>query len=91
MLRWYFTMILIGTLMHSEAQESIDLFSLTGRIGTPQPYVDGVPGEAIESGVFANLKLPVVVNPKTIFFNNLTYTFSSVQSGRTFPEGWPIP
>lgn len=76
------------TLTYSAAvgQESIDLLTLSGRFGTPQPFDDGVQGEATESGALANLKLPIRFNDRTIWFNNVTYTYSAVTNDVTFPE-----
>lgn len=59
------------------AQESIDLLTVTGRYGLPQPYTF-VPGEATESGLLVNAKVPIVFSEKTIWFNNLSYTYSQV-------------
>jgi len=59
------------------AQERIDLLTVSTRWGQPSAY-DDFEGEAQESGLFVNAKLPVVLSEKTIWFNNVTYTRSTV-------------
>ncbi len=72
------------------AQESIDLLTVTGRYGLPQPHNHSVPGEATESGLLVNAKVPVVLSEKTIWFSNLSYTFSQVNH-ETGIDGFNIP
>ena len=67
------------------AQERIDLLTVSTRWGQPSSY-DDFDGEAQESGLFVNAKLPVVLSEKTIWFNNLTYTGSTVKNEFDSPE-----
>ncbi len=67
------------------AQERIDLFTVSTRWGQPSA-LDDFNGEAKESGLFVNAKLPVVLSEKTIWFNNLTYTGSTVKNEFDSPE-----
>jgi hypothetical protein len=60
-------------------QERIDLLTLETRWGSPARY-DDFSGRAQEAGLFLNAKLPLVVNDKTVWFNNVTYTRSSVSN-----------
>jgi len=73
------------------SQETIDLFTISGRYGLPSPYNPELPEEARESGSLINLKLPVLFSENTIWFNNLTYTFSMVENGMTFPDSMVNP
>lgn len=72
-----FSALLCLIAFSAAAQESIDLLTVTGRYGLPQPH-NTVPGEATESGLLVNAKVPIVLSEKTIWFNNLSYTYSQV-------------
>jgi len=67
------------------SQERLDLLTIASRYGQPTAF-DDFDGEAQESGLFINVKLPVILSDKTIWFNNLTYTGSAVQSEFDSPE-----
>ena len=60
------------------AQNSIDIFTLSGFYGTPANYQAPLDGKATESGSLLNLKVPIVLSDRTIWYNDLTYTFYSV-------------
>jgi len=77
------------------AQNTIDLFTVSGRYGIHQPYnpppanyvgEDLTKHKAQESALFINLKAPIKFNDKTIWFNNLTYTYSHVNNGLSLPD-----
>ena len=61
------------------AQDRLDLFTLSSRYGQATDY-DNFEGQARETGLLANAKLPIVFSDKTIWFNNLTYTRSFVEN-----------
>ncbi len=69
-----------------QAQESIDLLTISGRIGTAQKYDSLDSGKASEYSALANLKIPIVFNDKTIWYTNITYTHSSVFSTEAMAE-----
>lgn len=75
------TCIVLVVLFGLEAfgQERIDLLTISPRWGEPTAF-DNFDGEAQETGLFVNAILPVVLSEKTIWFNNLTYTGSTVKS-----------
>ena len=62
----------------SQAQNSIDLLTISGFYGAPAPYIDSLDGKATESGTLVNLKAPVVLGEKTTWYNDLTYMGFSV-------------
>lgn len=64
------------------SQERLDLLTVSSRYGAATPY-DDFDGEARESGLLANAKLPIVISDKTIWYNNLTYTNSRVANELT--------
>lgn len=47
------------------AQSSIDLFTLSGFYGVPSSYSEPLDGNATESGMLINLKIPVMANSFT--------------------------
>jgi len=76
----------ISIVLH--AQPSIDLFTLSGFYGAPSSYTEPLDGKAVESGLLINLKIPVVVSEKTIWYNDFTYTLHSIKSDlNPQPEG----
>ena len=68
---WLFPLVLC-------AQSSIDLLTLAGSYGFPASYQKPLNGKATDSGLLFNLKAPVEISDKTIWFNDFTYTWHSV-------------
>lgn len=62
------------------AQSSIDILTISGFYGLPANYQMPVNGKASESGGLFNLKAPIVIGEKTIWYNDLTYTLFNVNS-----------
>lgn len=67
------------------SQNSIDIFAVSGRLGLPTPYDPELPEKAQESGALVNLKIPVILSEKSIWFSNFSYTWSRVSNGLTLP------
>ena len=80
----FITIFLVFFTLLSFSQESIDLLTVAGHYALPSTYEDGVPGEAKESRLMVNLKLPIVLDSNNIWFSNLTYVNSYVRSNRVF-------
>lgn len=62
-------------------QKSIDLFTLSGRLGLPSDYDPALTKKARESAALINLKIPIVFSEKTIWYSNFSYTYSKVTNG----------
>lgn len=62
------------------AQSSIDLFTLAGSYGSPAAYQKPLNGKATELGLLSNLKMPVKISDKTIWYNDFTYTLHSISN-----------
>ena len=62
------------------AQSSIDLFTISGFYGPPSNYETPLSGEGNESGGLVNLKIPVVLNEKTVWYSDLTYTLYAINT-----------
>ena len=72
--------VLLFLIQEINAQSSIDLLTISGRYGFPQNAGAPVVGKNSEYGTFINLKLPIVFSEKAIWYNNLTYVGSHVES-----------
>lgn len=68
----------ISMVLH--AQNSIDLFTISGVYGMPATYQNPLDGKGIESGLLMNLKVPIKVSERTIWFNDFTYTLYSIKT-----------
>ena len=79
-------LVLLCGAVIAQAQNSIDLLTIGGRYGFPSNYETPFENQqATESGMLVNVKLPIVFNEKkTIWYNNLTYTYSNVTNN--FPS-----
>ncbi len=80
------TFILLCIFQKSNAQQSIDIVTVSGQFSPQAPYIE-VPGKASETTGLVNLKLPVVFkNKKTIWYTDLTYNYSSVSPSVNFSD-----
>ena len=73
------------------AQESIDLFTLSGRYGIPRQVEEGFQGDATETGALVNLKVPVVFSDATIWYSELSYTNFHVAFSEPQADGIAAP
>lgn len=62
------------------AQSSIDLLTLGGSYGFPASYQKPLNGKATEVSSLFNLKVPIVLSDKTIWYNDLTHTGHSINT-----------
>jgi hypothetical protein len=79
-MKYYLILLLTCLSVGLRAQTSIDLFTLSGFIGTPTSYTEPLKGKATESGTLINLKVPIVLNSKTTWYSDFTHTFYSIQN-----------
>lgn len=84
----FIVLVLAGLLSANTvcSQNSIDLFTISGRLGLPSEYDPVLPAKAKESGGLVNLKIPIVFSEKTIWYSNFSYTWSRVTNGLTLPQ-----
>ena len=73
------------------AQQSLDILTISGRYGFPQPYENTYSGKAKEVVGLVNVKLPIVFSESTIWYNDLTYTSSNVFNDSQMPAGIADP
>ncbi len=78
------SLLLLG--ISAKAQNSIDLVTLSGRLGLPSAYDPKLPEKATEYGGLLNVKIPLVLSDKTIWYSNFSYTYSSVRNGVDLPS-----
>lgn len=74
----FFLIVILG--QEIEAQSSLDLVTVSGRYGFSQQAGEPIKGENSEYGGLINIKVPLVFSEKTIWYNNLTYVYSFVQT-----------
>lgn len=81
-----FSVLILLQGMHVFAQRSIDLLTLSGQYSPPAAYQE-MPGSASEITGLINLKLPVVLkNNRSIWYSDLTYTYSQVTAESDFAD-----
>lgn len=69
---------------HQAFGQSIDIATISYRYGFPSS-IESTSTHAIEQVGMINLKLPIVFNESNIWFNNITYQYSSVTYGESIP------
>lgn len=69
------------------AQNTLDIFSLTGRYGFPVNYEDNYSEKASEFGTSFNLTIPIVLSENTIWYNNLNHFYFNVDGDPSIPAG----
>ena len=75
----FILLILFGSIS-SRAQETLDVFTLSGRYGFPQPYDSIYKSKATEYGAMASLVAPIKMNEKSIWYNSLNYFYFHVDN-----------
>ena len=86
-----FTLFLLLLSAVSFAQESIDLFTVSGRYGIPSSYEEQIEGKATEMGGMVNMRIPIVLDSSNIWYSKLTYLNNSVTSALTFADSIANP
>jgi hypothetical protein len=68
-------LLIIGSVSIVAAQETLDILTVSGHFGKPQPYEAESPykGEKTERGAMVNLVVPIVLNEKKIWYNSVNY------------------
>lgn len=68
------------------AQKSIDLFTISGHYGLPSNFEETYSGKATETGMMANLVVPIVFNKKQIWYNSVNYMQWNVSNNVQMPS-----
>ena len=85
------SILLLLIFISARAQQSIDLFTISGRYAMPRAYDHTYSGKATETGALVNIKLPIVFSEKTIWYNDLLYSPAVITNNETMPEGIANP
>lgn len=72
--------------MPLNAQERIDLITLSGRYAQPQKYDSIYESKAKESGFMGSLVAPIKFSEKTIWYNSINYFYWHVGNKETPPD-----
>ncbi|MEM6516991.1 MAG: DUF6268 family outer membrane beta-barrel protein [Bacteroidota bacterium] len=85
--------LIISSVTIATAQESLDIFTISGHFTTPQTFVDesNFTGETTESGAMINLVTPIVLNEKQIWYNAINYMHWNVDNNITSAENIANP
>jgi len=81
---FFIAMLLSG--LTARCQETLDLITISGRYGFPQAYDSIYEGKAKEYGIMAEVKAPIEISDKTIWYNSLNYFYWNVSNGVNMPE-----
>jgi len=81
-----FLILAICSSAYISAQTDLDIFTLSGRYGFPQEYETTYDGKATETGILANLQMPVPFDESTIWYSQLTFTNFRVNNDITMPD-----
>ena len=93
MKRFVLSALLLGFIPFVRAQESLDILTVSGHFGSPQPFVEESPydGETTERGAMVNLVVPVVLNDKQIWYNSINYMQWNVKNNIETPSNIANP
>lgn len=82
-----FTFLLLVLIVSSaaQAQETLDVLTLSGRYGFPQSYDSIYKSKANEYGAMASLVAPIKMNEKSIWYNSLNYFYFHVGNDEDTP------
>jgi hypothetical protein len=69
-----------------QSQETLDLFTISGRFGFPQSYDSVYNGKANEYGLMIDAKAPIKMSEKSIWYNGLNYFYWHVTNDEEMPE-----
>ena len=69
-----------------QSQETLDLFTISGRFGFPQSYDSVYKGKANEYGLMIDAKAPIKMSEKSIWYNGLNYFYWHVTNDEEMPE-----
>jgi hypothetical protein len=75
----------------ADAQNNLDILTLSGRNAFATEYDSVIPGKAKETGAFVGINLPVPITKKSIFYNNLSYFYFHVNSETELPDSLADP
>jgi hypothetical protein len=80
-----FLLLAIFSCANITAQTDLDIFTLSGRYGFPQEYETTYSEKATETGILANLQMPVPFSESTIWYSQLTFNNFRVNNDITMP------
>lgn len=86
MIRIFFLNFLLYLALTGNSQNSLDVFTFSGKYGFPQSYETTYNETASEYGTYLNLTVPVTISEKTIWYNSLNHFYFNVQGDDAIPE-----
>ncbi len=83
--------ILILLCIITKAQNSLDIITISGQGVLPSSYASTYTGKVNENFINANLKLPVVLSERLIWYNDVNYYQYHINSKQTSPDVFNKP
>ncbi len=83
--------IILFNLWAIKAQSSLDLVTISGRYGFIQQAGEPVAGNNFETGSLVNVKIPIILSNKSVWFSSITYVSSHVETDATLPQEIATP
>ena len=76
-------LLIMGSVSLVNAQETLDILTISGHLGTPQDFKPESPytGKTTETGGMINLVVPIVLNETQIWYNGINYMHWNVTNG----------
>ena len=87
----FISILILGFSAHAQentqenTQETLDIFTISGRYGFPQSYDSVYDGKAKEYGVMIDLKAPIKMSEKSIWYNSVNYFYWHVGNDEVMP------
>lgn len=88
---FFISILILGFSAHAQentqenTQETLDIFTISGRYGFPQAYDSVYDGKAKEYGVMIDLKAPIKMSEKSIWYNSVNYFYWHVGNDENMP------
>lgn len=88
---FFISILILGFSAHAQentqenTQETLDIFTISGRYGFPQSYDSVYDGKAKEYGVMIDLKAPIKMSEKSIWYNSVNYFYWHVGNDEVMP------
>jgi hypothetical protein len=69
-----------------QAQERLDIFTLSGSYGFPASYDSIYPGKGTETGFMSSIVAPIQLSEKSLWYNSLNYFFWGIDNDEQMSE-----
>jgi hypothetical protein len=85
-MKYVFNIAIIFFGLTVQSQETLDLITISGRYGFPQSYDSVYKGKANEYGIMIDVKAPIKMSERSIWYNSLNYFYWHVSNDEEMPD-----